>query len=176
MKALNPKLVRDSFAIVGLQSWDPILNLENCRKQTPVTPQSDETRMIDDLAQALTTYETEKQKEIELARSSVRRASVPTTKISKRRERSAERCSKNQTFQCNGTSDSSDGSSVSVLPELPVKRAKIMHVDRKTCASKGCQKTHLWSKNGFLVLSVIKTSVRCTRMRYIITNAKHFFF
>jgi len=146
MKALNPKLVRDSFAIVDLQSWDPILNLENCRKQTPVTPQSDETGMIDDLAQAMTTYETEKQKEIELARSSVRRASDPTTKIPKRRERSAEGCSKAQTVQCNGASDSSDGSSVSVSPEVPVKRAKIMHVDRKTYASRGCQNTHLWSK------------------------------
>ena len=66
--------------------------------------------------------------------------------------------------------------SMSIATESSAKRAKMMHVDCKACASKECQKTHFWSKNGFLLLSVIKTSMRYTRMRYIMTHAKNFLF
>jgi len=154
-KAFKPKVVQDSFALVSLQPWDPKLILDNCRKQNPVAPQSDETGMIAGLARTLNMYSEIKHKEMEWKRSSVERASDPTTKISLRRNLPAEGCSTLRTFQCDGRPNSSDENSMGIATEPSAKRGKIMHVDRKSCASKWCQKSHLWSKNGFLVPSVI---------------------
>ena len=80
-KALNPKLVRESFALVGLHPWNPRLIVENCQKQNPVAPEPDETGMIAELARTITMYSEMRNKEMELRRSSVGRASDPTTKI-----------------------------------------------------------------------------------------------
>ena len=145
-KAFQPNAVLDSFALVGLLPWNPELILDNCRKQNPVAPQSDETGMIAELAQTFNMYSEIKHKEMEWKRSSVERASDPTTKISLRRNLPAEGCSTLRTFQCDRRPSSSDENSMSIATEPPAKRGKIMHVDRKSCASKWCQKSHLWSK------------------------------
>jgi len=48
-KTLNPKLLRESFAVVCLQQWNKQLILRNCREQSPDTLDSDENGIINEL-------------------------------------------------------------------------------------------------------------------------------
>ena len=62
--AFNPKAVRDSFAMVGLHPWDIKLILKNCRENSPVDPESDESSIIDDLAKKICMYSDKKRDEM----------------------------------------------------------------------------------------------------------------
>ena len=145
-KALDPKLLRDSFAMVGLHPWNKNLILSNCREQSPVTADSDENEIINELAQKIVMYSEKQQEHIQRIRSSVTRVGVPSPEKAKKRNRTSKVCPKTDATEGNGRSDSSNEKSMSVASESPVKHARLMQVERKTCASKGCQKTHLWSK------------------------------
>ena len=147
--AFNPKAVRDSFSMVGLHPWDKKLILKNCRENSPVDPESGESSMIDDLAKKISMYSDKKRDEIESLRSTVKHAQVPTPKKPRRRERAEKQYRRSQVQDDDGEADTSRDKTMSDTDELPKKRAKPMHVDRKTCASEGCQKTHFWSKKWF---------------------------
>ena len=144
--AFNPKSVRDSFALVGLQPYDKNKILNNCRENSPPDTESDEDTTIDRLAQKINMYTDKKTAEIQRLRSSVKRAKDPTPVKPKKRQRVQKEMLKGQVQETGGQPDSSPEKCMHVAAEPPKKRAKLMRVDRKTCASKGCQKTHFWSK------------------------------
>ena len=58
--AFIPTSVRESFAMVGLSPWDKDLILKNCRENSPVTPESEESGMIDDLSKKICEYSEKK--------------------------------------------------------------------------------------------------------------------
>ena len=141
--ALGKKQLQDSFKLVGLYPYDPKLILDNCRKQSPVPAQSDETGIIEELAQKICMYNEKRKAEIDRLRSTVKYEDDSVKKKATRRKRSAEGTSPNPTAEDDGGPNSSSEKSMEPAADLPTKRAKIMHMDRKTCASKGCQKSHL---------------------------------
>ena len=145
-KALEPKLLLDSFDAVGLQPYDPEKIRKNCRENSPVTARSEETGMLDDLAQKMIMYSDKRRKEIQCARSSVKHANASTAKLAKKRKSAGKACPKDDAMEDGGGLDSSSVKSMDIASELPAKRTKNMQVERKTCASIGCQKSHFWSK------------------------------
>jgi len=144
--ALGPGPVRDSFASVGLYPYDKNLILKNCRENSPVGSEPDENPVIDDLARKICMYSEDKRDEIELLRSTVKHAKPVTLKKTKRRQRAEKQCGTIHAQDDARGTVTSHGKSMPDATEQPKKRAKLMHVDRKTCASEGCQKTHCWSK------------------------------
>ena len=144
--AFDPQSVRKSFAMVGLQPWNKNLILKNCRENSPAGSDSIENSMIDDLARKISMYSEKKRDEIERLRSTVKHVEIETSKKSIRRKYTEKDYSKNPVQDKEGTVDSSLEKNMHIATEMPKKRAKLMHVDCKTCASEGCGKTHFWSK------------------------------
>ena len=145
-KALDPKAVRDSYALVGLHPWDKNLILKNCQENSPVAPHSSENSMISELAEKISMYSEMKRSEVDRIRSSVKRPEVATPGKTQKRERSEEECKKRQVQEGEGGPYSSYQKSMPITTQSPAKRAKSMHMEIKTCAAKGCQNTHYWSK------------------------------
>ncbi len=83
--AFDPKPVKDSFAMVGLQPWDRNKILRNCRENSRLDPNTAESTMIDDLAKKIYMYGEKKRDEVECLRSTVKHA-VPTTPKKKKRK------------------------------------------------------------------------------------------
>jgi len=144
--AFDPQAVKDSFASVGLHPWDKPKIFRLCRENCPVDPESDVDSMLSDLAMKISMYSEMQTKGRESLRSSVKHAGVATPKKPERRPRPKKDTSENQVQEGTGGSSSSSAKTMSDSLEVPNKRSRLMHVDRKTCASKGCQKTHFWSK------------------------------
>ena len=126
--AFDPKVVRRSFALVGLHPLDKTLILKNCQENCPVVPESDEGSMIDDLAQKIVMYSEKKRSEIESLRATVKRAEVTTTEKPQRRGRPKKDCPKKQVKGCKRGADTSHDEIMSDASEKPKKRAKPMRV------------------------------------------------
>ena len=102
--------------------------------------------MISDLAMKIGMYSEMDTKKRDSLRSSVTHAGVTTPKKTEKRPRPKKDTSEDQVQEDTSGSGSSYAKTMSDAIELPQKSSRLMHVERKTCASKGCQKTHFWSK------------------------------
>ena len=155
-KALSPGALLESMDMVGLRPWNPTRILGNCRKHSPVTLESSESDTLDKLARRMIMYNEKQKADILRLRSTVKRVRGSTTPKVEKRKRSSEIFSINQ--------------SIPIYTQIPAKRAKVMQVKPKTCSSKGCQKRHFWSKNGFFCPKCKKNF--CEQHKHLLHNHK----
>ena len=79
-------MVQESFALVRLHPIDPKLILDNCQKQSPVTAESDEDGIIEELARKISIYSGMQMNKIDRLRSSVKHVDTLTTKKAKNKD------------------------------------------------------------------------------------------
>ena len=170
-KAFLPHIVRKSFYDVGLWPYDPEKIIRICQEHTSVDSQDKENESLRDLIDAIKIQRQRKAEWCEKILTDLEPANITEDE--------------NYHFQFFGDDDEGkdptddedeNGSplqenSDSMPVEPPAKRVRTPSGERKICCARGCQKSHIRSKNGLCAPSAKKTSALLMLKTFNIINA-----